>query len=203
MIALFFEVKPKPDQIQTYLDLAARLKPRLDESGGCDFIDRFKSRTRDGWLLSYQIWRDEASLARWRTHEMHHQVQNAGRNSVFLDYRLRIAQVIRQESPGKPAWQAQRLNSYNDPATRPARFLSVIESDADTFDGEVLEYESLYRPGKFAQVNGAESYAHALDRSEQCVVNDGLLFRICEIEREYGMYDRAEAPTYYPTVERR
>ena len=202
MIALFFEVLPRPDQIQTYLDLAAKLKPPLEASGGCEFIDRFKSRVREGWLLSFQIWRDEASLARWRTNEAHHQVQNAGRNSVFLDYRLRIAQVVRQESPGKPAWQAQRLSIYNDPAIRAPRFLSVIESDQASVAGQALEYASIYRPGQYVHVCEAESYVQALDSSEQCLVNDGLLIRICEIEREYGMFDRAEAPTYYPAIDR-
>jgi heme-degrading monooxygenase HmoA len=202
MIALFFEVLPRPGQYQTYLDMAAALRPHLDQSGGCEFIDRFKSRLREGWLLSYQIWRDEASLVRWRTDQTHHQAQTCGRHSVFADYRLRIAQVLRQESPGKPAWQAQRLNSYNDPATRPARFLSVLESDQSELAGDALEYESIYRPGQFVQVTSAGSFAEALDHSEQCQVNDGQLFRLCEIERDYGMFDRAEAPTYYPAIEK-
>lgn len=202
MIALFFEVCPRPDQVQRYLDTAAMLKPKLEQSGGCLFIDRYKSRLRDGWLLSYQLWRDEASMVRWRVNESHHQAQSSGRGTVFLDYRLRVAQVVRSESPGKPAWQAQRLNFYNDPAARAPRFVTVIESDQAVVNSQPLEFESLYRPGQFAHLSQAASFAQALDDSEQCLVNPGLNYRITEIERDYGMFDRSEAPTYYPTISR-
>ena len=202
MIALFFEVKPKPDQVQHYLDRAAALKPALDASGGCLFIDRFKSRQRDGWLLSYQIWQDEASMVRWRVNGAHHHAQSAGRAVVFDDYRLRVAQIVRDEVPGKPAWQPQRLNVYNDPVLTPPRYCTMIEAQAAQLDGQPLEFESLYRVGQFAHLTSANSLAHALDMSEQCRVSDGIRFRIGEIERDYGMFDRAQAPTYYPALVR-
>lgn len=202
MIALFFEVKPKPDQVQRYLDMAAALKPRLEANGGCLFIDRYKSCQRDGWLLSYQIWQDEASMVRWRVNEHHHHAQTAGRTTVLDDYRLRIAQLVRDEIPGKPAWQPQRLNIYNDPARTAPRYCTMIESQLPIFDGRPLEFESLYRPGEYAQLAGADSLAHALDQSEQCRISNSVRFRICEIERDYSMFDRAQAPTYYPPVPR-
>jgi heme-degrading monooxygenase HmoA len=202
VIALFFEVKPKPDQVQRYLDTAAALKPKLDASGGCLFIDRFKSRQRGGWLLSYQIWQDEASMVRWRVNGSHHHAQTAGRTVVFDDYRLRVAQIVRDEVPGKPAWQPQRLNIYNDPVRTPPRYCTLIESQSAQFDGTPLEFESLYRVGQFAHLADANSLAQALDMSEQCRVSDSVRFRIAEIERDYGMFDRAQAPTYYPAVAR-
>jgi heme-degrading monooxygenase HmoA len=194
VIALFFEVKPKPDQVQRYLDTAAALKPALDASGGCLFIDRFKSRQRDGWLLSYQIWQDEASMVRWRVNGSHHHAQSAGRTVVFDDYRLRVAQIVRDEVPGKPAWQPQ--------VRTPPRYCTMIESQSAQFEGKPLEFESLYRVGQFAHLSSVNSLAQALDISEQCQVSDSIRFRIGEIERDYGMFDRAQAPTYYPAVTR-
>ena len=206
MLALFFEVCPRPGMMQRYLDLAASLRPLLDQSGGCQFIDRYKSLDREGWMLSYQIWRDEAAMTAWRVHAAHHKVQCAGRDEVFSDYRLRVAQVVREEAPGKPAWQPPRLNTYNDPATTPPRYMVVADSTAAVDglgDTPVARYESIYRPGKFAQVAAVGSIALALDMTEVCRIGGPVdTFRICEIERDYGMFERAEAPQYYCPITR-
>ena len=94
MLALFFEVLPKPAQEAAYFETAARLKPALDASGGLEFLDRSASSTRPGWFLSHQIWRDEASMARWRTNPHHHRVQACGRTAILADYRLRVGHVV-------------------------------------------------------------------------------------------------------------
>lgn len=77
MIGLFFEVQTREGHRDQYLKLAASLRPELDALGGCVFIDRFQSLTRDNVLLSYQIWQDEAALTAWRAHGHHHQVQRS------------------------------------------------------------------------------------------------------------------------------
>ena len=134
MIALFFEVTPRPGQYERYLAMAAALKPQMEALGGCLFIDRFRSLQTEGLILSFQIWRDEAALTAWRVHEAHHRTQTAGREEIFSDYRLRVAQVIRSEEPGKPAWQPQRLSAWNDPASKPPRFCVIAESVSGEFD---------------------------------------------------------------------
>jgi hypothetical protein len=45
-------VQIKDGRVNTYMDLAASLKPALTAMGGCLFIDRFKSLTRENLLLS-------------------------------------------------------------------------------------------------------------------------------------------------------
>ena len=84
MIGLFFEVQTKPGHRDQYLDLAASLKPELEAIGGCLFIDRFRSLTREDLLLSYQIWQDEAALTAWRAHAYHHEVQTIGRDESLF-----------------------------------------------------------------------------------------------------------------------
>ena len=61
------------------------------------FVDniRYRSLTREGWILSLSNWRDEKSLVRWRTRAMHHDVQEKGRADVFRDYHLRVGQLTR------------------------------------------------------------------------------------------------------------
>lgn len=95
MIAVIFEVRPAPGRRETYLDIAARLRPVLDGLDGFISIERFQSLTDPERVLSLSFWRDEEAVTAWRTTEEHHQAQQAGRGGIFSDYRLRIAHVVR------------------------------------------------------------------------------------------------------------
>ena len=95
MIAVIFEVWPAAGRKQTYLDIAAELKPDLEKIDGFLSIERFQSLTDDSKLLSLSFWRDEAAVKAWRTLEHHRQAQHAGRSGVFRDYRLRVASMLR------------------------------------------------------------------------------------------------------------
>lgn len=207
MIALFFEVQTRPGHRDQYLDLAASLRPALDANGGCLFIDRFSSLTRENLLLSYQIWQDEGAMTAWRVHGYHHEVQTKGREKVFSDYRIRIAQVIHEERPEKPVWQPERRTPYNDPARRPSTFVLVAESKHAELPVQTEwpcdSFKSVYRDGTFAhlidvpdQQSGVELGRHLLNDSTT------EYFRVVEVMRDYGMFDRTEAPQYYPPVER-
>jgi len=95
MIAVIFEVWPADGQRQTYLDIAAQLRPLLDNIDGFISIERFESLTEPGKILSLSCWRDEQAVAAWRKLEPHRTAQARGRAGVFSDYRLRVAGVIR------------------------------------------------------------------------------------------------------------
>jgi heme-degrading monooxygenase HmoA len=95
MIAVIFEVWPKPGQRQSYLDIAAALRPLLEQIDGFMSIERFESLTEPGKILSLSFFRDEAAISAWRNLEAHRRAQAKGRGEVFADYRLRIAGVIR------------------------------------------------------------------------------------------------------------
>lgn len=95
MIAVIFEVWPAPGRRADYLDIAARLRPLLDAIDGFVSIERFESLSEPGKLLSLSFWRDEAAVSKWRNMEAHRAAQAQGRASVFDDYRLRIAGVVR------------------------------------------------------------------------------------------------------------
>jgi heme-degrading monooxygenase HmoA len=95
MIAVIFEVMPRDGRRQDYLGMAADLKPLLETLDGFLSIERFESLAEPGKILSLSFWRDEAALAVWRNLEPHRRAQVAGRHEVFRDYRLRIAQVVR------------------------------------------------------------------------------------------------------------
>lgn len=95
MIAVIFEAWVPGEAQAEYLDLAAELRPLLADIDGFISIERFQSLTTPGKVLSLSFWRDEAAVAAWRNLPEHRRVQSAGRNHVFSDYRLRIAEVAR------------------------------------------------------------------------------------------------------------
>jgi heme-degrading monooxygenase HmoA len=95
MIAVIFEVLPHVEGKQRYLDMAASLRPLLEQVDGFVSIERFQSLSNPDKLLSLSFFRDEEAVARWRQLEAHRAAQSAGRGSLFRDYRLRIAQVVR------------------------------------------------------------------------------------------------------------
>ena len=84
---------PRPNQWDAYLGNAKMLRPELEQIDG--FVDniRYKSLTREGWILSLSGWRDEKSVVRWRTRMGHHLVQEKGRSEILLDYHLRVGQI--------------------------------------------------------------------------------------------------------------
>lgn len=95
MIAVIFETVPAPGQKDTYLDIAASLKPLLEKIDGFISIERFQSLNDPEKVLSLSFWRNEESVRQWRNTEVHRQAQSKGRESVFSNYRLRVATVIR------------------------------------------------------------------------------------------------------------
>ena len=83
MFSVIFEVPPKQEKFDLYLDLAKGLKPILEEIDG--FIDnqRFESTRRRGWILSHSTWRDGKSVVRCRPVGKHHDTQQRGRDRCF------------------------------------------------------------------------------------------------------------------------
>ena len=95
MIAVIFEVWPAEGRRQQYLDIAAALRPLLDQIDGFISIERFESLYEPGKILSLSFFRDEAAVEAWRNVAGHRKTQAKGRAKIFENYRLRIAGVIR------------------------------------------------------------------------------------------------------------
>ena len=95
MIAIIFEVWPQPNRKQDYLDIAASLRPLLETIDGFISVERFESLTEPGKMLSLSFFRDETAVQAWRNLAAHRAAQAKGRRKVFANYRLRVANVIR------------------------------------------------------------------------------------------------------------
>ncbi|MGY4801802.1 antibiotic biosynthesis monooxygenase family protein [Teichococcus aerofrigidensis] len=95
MIAVLFEVRPAEGHQDRYLEIAARLRAELDTIDGFISVERFRSLSDPGKLLSLSFFRDEAAVRAWRNLPSHRAAQAVGRGGVFAGYRLRVAAVIR------------------------------------------------------------------------------------------------------------
>lgn len=207
--AVAFEVLPHPETRSDYLDTAKSLRPLLDQIEGFEEIDRYASRSRPGWMLSLSFWADEAALTRWRAQERHHLAQVAGRARIFADYRIRVMQIISDDDMLSATRTPARRTAYRDPARHQARFLTFLEtSDAIARDpdpaiaSEILD--SIYHPGKSIRLADHDDEAAALrwrddrrrDLGGRTNPAGAVRIRVGEVERDYRLRDRAEAPQY-------
>ncbi len=107
MIAVIFEVMPAEVRKEAYLDIAAGLRPVLEQVEGFISVERFQSLTTPGKILSLSFFEDEDAVRRWRALDVHRTAQARGRGGIFADYRLRVAGVIRDygmfDRDGAPA----------------------------------------------------------------------------------------------------
>ena len=95
MYSVIFEVEIAEGKKDDYLNIAAVLKEQLVTMPGFISIERFQSLANEGKLLSLSFWEDEKSLINWKKNFDHMAAQRKGRNSIFKDYRIRIAKVER------------------------------------------------------------------------------------------------------------
>ena len=95
MIAVIFEVFPKEGKQERYLEIAGELRSQLEKVDGFISVERFQSLTDPKKILSISFFEDEEALMTWRNLSLHRKGQAEGRNELFDDYRIRVAQVLR------------------------------------------------------------------------------------------------------------
>lgn len=96
MIAVIFEVWPAAGGGRdAYLAVAATLRRDLEQVDGFISVERFQSLVDPDKVLSLSFFRDEAAVLAWRSLQNHREAQARGRGGLFANYRLRVAQVLR------------------------------------------------------------------------------------------------------------
>jgi heme-degrading monooxygenase HmoA len=222
MFAVIFELQPKQEKYGEYLKLAKYLRPKLEAIDGFIDIDRFASRRTNVRVLSVSTWRDEKTIVRWRTQAEHHAVQEKGRFDVFEDYRLRVGEITVDTAAPKGLVQEQRFDATEAGEAKVVTITEVLLQEVSAL-GEKFErlgvelglrassdglidqgvLESIYHPGKFLLlaawrgVDAAKSWSPTrLDTATS------VRHRHVRIIRDYGMFDRREAPQFFPEVKR-
>ena len=217
MFAVLFEVHPKSDQWDTYLGYAKMLRPELEQVEG--FVDniRYRSLDRDGWILSLWNGQNEKALMQWRTTMRHHELQELGRGGGLEDYHLRVGQLTRNTKlPEGFELKKQRLDETEVGkgtavvliyAKRPAEWKET-NNPADCAEWLGLEpYQGFEDWDLCEAVLTAEDIilmeifkdeAAAKEFEDSVALPDEARLRRVRGIRDYTMYDRREAPQYYP-----
>ena len=214
MFSVIFEVHPKQEKFDLYLHLVKGLKPILEGIDGFIDNERFESTRRLGWILSHSTWRDEKSVVRWRTVGKHHDIQQRGRDEVFQDYHLRVAEIVRDTAP--PAGAAIVEQRLDETEIGRAKFVTLTEVQpasgvtaaalpewlsVDRLRANLIEYDvfaSIYNTGKHALLASWRDRLSAERFSPPA--SAGLRHRVVRVVRDYGMFDRRESPQYYPEI---
>lgn len=95
MYIVVFEVYTQGKKKDEYLDIAKELKKQLIKVDGFISIERFQSLNDDNKILSLSFWESQESIKNWKNNLNHLEAQQKGRNQLFLDYRIRIAEVVK------------------------------------------------------------------------------------------------------------
>src|SRR5260370_7594491 len=141
MFAVIFEVQPKKERWNDYLDLAKYLKPKLEAIEGFMDSERFESNRTKGRVLSLSTWRDEKAVVRWRTEHEHHGVQEKGRFEIFEDYHLRVGEVTDDSDP--PRGLAVVQQRFDETANPVAKAVSITELGPPKGDKQKIAAEQL------------------------------------------------------------
>ncbi len=202
MFIVLFEVQPKRTEWDRYLELAAWLRPKLEQIPGFLENERYRSDRTDGRVLSLSLWESEKALIRWRVHAEHHGVQEQGRFEVFEDYHLRIGEVVADtaaadldqtrfdatEVGAARAATVTEIEPGEQASATPAACPELIDSEwysaIKTEDKRVL----------LASWRDDDAAQEWLARTE----GPGRHTRKVRIIRDYGMHERREAPQYFP-----
>jgi heme-degrading monooxygenase HmoA len=219
MFAVIFEVQPKQERWDDYLSLAKFLKPKLEAIDGFIDNERFASKRTKGRLLSLSTWRDEKAVIRWRTQGEHHAVQEKGRFEIFEDYHLRVGEITADtDVPQGQQLREQRLDETEVGKAKAVTISELAPTSGDkplsadlaadlglpkTTPGIVDQevFESIYVPGKLLLLVSWRDEAAARSWQARPIAGGKLRHRQVRVIRDYGMFDRGEAPQYYPDVE--
>jgi heme-degrading monooxygenase HmoA len=213
MFVVIFEVQPRTDQFDRYLEIARMLRLELERIDGFIDNERFASRRLAGRILSLSTWRDEKSVIRWRTLAIHHRMQEKGRFEVFAHYHLRVGEVVTDTHI--PAGHTLRQQRFDETEIGAAKWASITEvspaaegaastnlaADLGLRDADGLieqdSFDSIYNAGKSLLLASWQDEAAAAAWMPHVT----LRHRRVRIIRDYGMADRREAPQYYTPVE--
>ncbi|WP_167767123.1 antibiotic biosynthesis monooxygenase family protein [Jannaschia formosa] len=187
MHALFFEMQPKPGHLDHYFEHVARLRPVLARHEGLAFLDRYRSLDDPDLILSHQLWKSEDDIVAWREDAEHRRSQEAGNRVHFANYRIRVGERILH---GRP-----HVDGPARPATTSTSFLLALYGTKPMRDAGFSAFASFNREGQHVSLATFGSMAEVEGVLGSGSDRDGIdEIAAYAIRRDYGQFDRAEAP---------
>lgn len=219
MFSVLFEILARAEQRDTVAGIAESLLPELEQVPG--FVENafYRSLGREGWTLSLSTWRDEKSVVRWRTRRRHHEAQEKGRTELLADYRLRIGEVtydtevpdgckLRDERVDETAVGESTAITLIDAKQVPEWVASQNVYEIALYLGFDLNsygacvswdvFEAVHTPGDIILLCAWKDQSSAVEFARYALGPEDSRVRATRIVRDYAMFDRREAPRYFP-----
>jgi heme-degrading monooxygenase HmoA len=214
MFAVLIEAEPREEQLQAYLAKANMLGPELEQAPGFAENIRYRSLTRDRWILSLSAWRDEASVIGWHERMRGDEAGENGWNQLLADYRLRIGEVTSDTRvPDAPkigqlqldetdaaggiyvtlidAKQTPEWVTSNNPQEIALYLGFDLYSYGDCISWDI--FDSVSDPGEIILLVTWKDAESANDHAATQIVPDGARVRVVRIVRVQAMSDRDDA----------
>jgi quinol monooxygenase YgiN len=99
MFSVMIEAEPHKGQWDAYLAKTDLLRPQLEKAAGFVEAARYRSLTRDGWILSLSDWRDERDVLAWHLRRHGDEDEARGWKHLLADHRLRFGEVTFDTRP--------------------------------------------------------------------------------------------------------
>lgn len=195
---VFFDVLPKKGFTEAYFGMASGLKPIVEQNPGFISVERFQNLGRPDWFLSYSQWTNEQALGAWRCQYDHHGAQVCGRNLVLEDYRLRVGASLSVDQQttmsAKPHILAlvgnfAGVQDFSESANK--QFNTV----ARLFQGVINQDRGIALID--LDLNEGVDQLNSLNLNDLTSSEGSINSGVFEVQRDYGMFDRAQAPSQF------
>jgi heme-degrading monooxygenase HmoA len=224
MFSVLFEILARTEQRDAVTGIADSLLPELEAVPGFVGNVFYRSLGREGWTLFLSTWRDEKSVVRWRTRSRHHGAQEKGRAELLADYRFRIGEVTYDtEVPDGCKLRDERLDETEagestaitliDAKQVPEWVASQNVHEIALYLGFDLNsygaciswdvFEAVRTPGDIILLCAWKDQGSALEFVRYALGPEDSRVRASRIVRDYAMFDRREAPQYFPDAKGR
>ncbi len=189
--AVFFDVLPKSGFVDAYFAMATGLRAIVEQNSGFISVERFKNLQRPDWYLSFSNWANEESLASWRCQSDHSSAQVCGRSLILEDYRLRVASEVSAETGSAEFSESERITAYIgnfDAIEYAVSQIKIPELTSRLFQGVIDPMRGI------ALVEFSKNQPlHLVKHSS----NELFDIRCFAVVRDYGMFNRAQAPQQF------
>ena len=151
MFAVLIEAKPHKERRDEYLATATMLRPELEQAPGFVDLVRYRSLTRDGWILSLSDWRDEAFVGGWHRRMVDYEARESGWSGIPADYRLRVGEVT--SDAAVPEGHEVALQRLDEIEIGEGTFVTLIDAK------QTAEWVAANNPQEMALYLGFDLYS--------------------------------------------
>jgi len=189
--AVFFDVLPKNGFVDAYFAMAVGLRSIVEKNPGFISVERFKNLQHSDWYLSFSNWANEESLAGWRCQPDHSSAQVCGRSLILEDYRLRVGSELGTEEGLEQLGGSERIATYI------GNFEAIEDAVSEIKMPDITPrlFRGVIDPMRgIALVELSKNQSIPLTKH---LSNDLYEIRCFDVVRDYGMFNRAQAPQQF------